>query len=299
MHEDRLTEADACKRCAAMPPEGQLSFEACEKPAPRVGMNPDSFAIVERGSIGWPPMQTSACGRYGFWRERTPAVFGSRIGVGPLVVALDTAILISLREELSAVEEGAGLVFGPLWSDRHEAVDSLRDLVQLWWWRDVRFWVSGIHLADARRPLSRERGRAREAAVRELERDFLERGGFDVLLVQGVEVVDKPCALHSAAWAREGAPGRETSGRQPRGLRDRQLVAAAQSAGCHVFLTSDKGILKCRDAYSRKGLAILSPAGLMARLEDAGELGDTPGSMEAPSPDLSAIGRLYGAFAPA
>jgi hypothetical protein len=172
-------EADivGCRRCLAAPPRGQQRlFEASGDPdqAPE-GTIYDGAVVLSEEVPGWPPIETSACGRPGFWRERTPAVFGHRAGIGPLIVAPDTNILISLRQEIDEVEGGAGLIIGPQWSDRGRPVDSLRDLLQLWWWRDVRFWVCPLHLRDARKPLSEERRAAREAAVRELERDFFER----------------------------------------------------------------------------------------------------------------------------
>jgi hypothetical protein len=213
---------------------------------------------------------------------------------------LDTAILILLRDELEVVEGGAGLVCGPLWSELAGPIDALRDLIQLWWWRDTRFWVCDLHLADARKPLNLERRLAREAAVRELEQDFLERGGFETILQDEVDALDHPCAIHAMPQRLRGA-GTETvpNKRLPRGLRDRQLVRAAHDAGCHVFVTTDKGILRCSEALAALGLAILSPVQLISALDASGELDDCPDPMTAPAPDLAAISRLYAGFAPA
>jgi hypothetical protein len=215
-------------------------------------------------------------------------------------VAPDTNILISLRQELSEVEGGAGLVIGPLWSDRDRPVDALRDLVQLWWWRDVRFCVSDLYLGDARKkkPLSPERLRARRAAVRELEQDFAERGGYETFVREGVPVEDRPCALHSIPSCR--LPGRRGSAgerRWPREELDRRLLSEAFDGGCHVFVTADKGILRCHDSFIGDGLAILSPAALLDELDDSGELDDCDSAFTSPSPDITALGRLYGGFA--
>jgi hypothetical protein len=251
-------------------------------------------------SPGWPSIETSCSGRTGFWRERTPTVFGYRRGVGPLIVALDTAILISLRDELEAVEEGAGLVCGPLWSDLGSPTDALRDLIQLWWWRDVRFWVCDLHLADARKPLSPERRLARAAAVRELEQDFFERGGFETILRDDTGVIDRPCPAHAVPRRlRSDKATTSADKRLPRGLRDRQLVCAAHDAGCHAFVTTDKGILRCSETLAALGLAILSPTQLLSAFDESGELDDSPNPMTAPAPDLAAISRLYAGFAPA
>jgi hypothetical protein len=254
----------------------------------------------ERRGATWPAVETSWSGRQGFWRGRTPLLFGTRGGVGPLIIALDTAILIAFRKQLEVIEDGAGLVIGPQWSDRCDDGLVLRDLIQLWWWRDVRFWTSEIHLGDARKPLSAERRAAREAAVEQLGQDFFERGGFETIHHEGAEIVDRPCALHAALRAQHRVPRREEMGRkEPSGKMDRKLLRAAQEDGCHVFLTEDKGILRCHSDSLAAEVAILRPAELIEALEESGELEDTLGPMDAPFPDIAAISRLYGAFAPA
>lgn len=67
-------------------------------------------------------------------------------------------------------------------------------------------------------------------------------------------------------------------------------------AGCQVFLTGDKDILRCHDFFAGDGLAILSPTALLERLDEAGELDDTAGPASAPFPDASVLARLYGGF---
>jgi hypothetical protein len=289
-----------CLRCATAPKRGQLRLlDADLAVDTSVGARADSGVTPNLDASGWPAVETSYSGRIGFWRERSPTIFGCRGGVGPLIVGLDTAILISLRQEMETVTEGAGLVYGPLWSDLSRPGDALRDLVQLWWWRDVRFWVCEIHLADARKPLSADRRIAREAAVRELERDFLERGGFETIVPDHIEVVDQPCALHSVPQplGAESTTNGHGERRLPKGLRDRQLAQSALEAGCHVFLTTDAGILRCQDALMREGMAVLSPAHLLAELDRSGELDDSPSADTERFPDIAAISRLYAGFA--
>ena len=95
----------------------------------RVGEVMDGLSVlVTRSHPEWPRVETSTCGRPGFWRLRTPAIFGARSGVGPLLAFPDTTILISLHQEF----EGVGaFTLHALWSDRHDLVGALRDLVQL------------------------------------------------------------------------------------------------------------------------------------------------------------------------
>lgn len=287
-----------CLRCATAPKRGQLRLlDADFGLETSVGARADSGVTPNLDASSWPAVETSSAGRIGFWRERTPTVFGCRGGVGPLIVGLDTAILISLRQELETVAEAAGLVCGPLWGDLSRPEDALRDLVQLWWWRDVRFWVCEIHLADARKPLSADRRVAREAAVRELEQDFFERGRFETIVPEHIEVVDQPCALHSVP---RPLGAEKTNGhgemRLPKGLRDRQLVQSALENGCHIFLTTDNGILRCHDALMQEGMGVLSPTQLLAELDRSGELDDSPSADTAPFPDIAAISRLYAGF---
>ena len=187
-----------------------------------------------------------------------------------------------------------------LWSDREHPVDALRDLVQLWWWRDVRFRVSSLHLRDAKKEMTPERKVARRAAVRELRRDFCDRGGYEpFLLNEKIAIEDRPCALHSipvSSVATDEAVS-TAADRLPPGGQDGPLVLKALDAGCHVFVTCDKKILRCHSSFLPLGLAILSPAGLLEELDTSGELDDCENPWTAPSPDISALGRFYGAFA--
>src|SRR5207253_9911892 len=160
-------EGARCRRCSLAPPAGQLRFFEEGSEGGAVGAVYDGAVIVEDDEVRWPHVETSACGRAGFWRERTTEVFGSRIGVGPLVVMPDTNILIEIRKQLSEVE--GGLIIHPQWGAHGDPVGALREVVQLWWFRDVRFAASPRHLVDSRRkPLTGDRLRAREDAVREL-----------------------------------------------------------------------------------------------------------------------------------
>jgi hypothetical protein len=214
--------------------------------------------------------------------------------VGPLIAFPDTAILISLHQE---VEEAGAFTLRPLWCDRRDPVGALHNLVQLWWYRDVRFRVSPSHLIDAKNPMTPQREAARQAAVRELDQDFHERGGYEPQ-VGDVPVEDEPCALHSVPV--HPAPDLATLTIDPplpqRGL-DKQLVFDALDSECHVFLTTDKKILRCHRYFMNLGLAIFSPAQLLEELETTGELDDCDTPVNSPMPDLTALARFYGAFA--
>lgn len=246
----------------------------------------------------WPLVETSYCGRFGFWSRRTPQVFGQGRRVGPLVVCPDTNILISLYENLDAAEQGIGLLAGPtVASEWPTTVDALRDLISLWWWRDVRFWVDPVlHLGDARTGIRPDRLRAREIAVDALSQDFFERGSSESHLHDDVLAADPICVLHPDASA-DPSPALRPSPRWPPESLDRALVEGALDAGCHVFLTEDRGILRSHATLAAHGMAILRPAELLSALELTGEL-EPVGSAYGPVPDLSALSRFYSLQAP-
>jgi Sodium/calcium exchanger protein len=155
------------------------------------------------------------------------------------------------------------------------------------------------NLIDAPKEMSPERKIARRAAVCELRKDFCDKGGNEpFILGQNLVIEDRPCALHSVL-VRSVAAERDiciAADRLPCGL-DRALVLRALYAGCHVFVTCDKKILRCHSTFSDLGLAILSPAQLLERLEVSGELDECGNPVTAPSPDISPLARFYGAFA--
>lgn len=287
-----------CIRCFIAPSSDQLAlFDMPPDPSVRVGevMN-GSSVLATRSLTHWPRLETSACGRPGFWRPRTRAIFGVRSGVGPLLVFPDTAILISLHQGL---EEAGAFTLRPLWSDRRDPVDALRDLIQLWWYRDVRFRVSPTHLKDAApgRPMTLHQELVRRAAVRELDQDFHERGGYEPR-VRDVPIEDQPCALHSVPVRSTADPTvLSTDPPLPRRGRDKQLVYEALEEECHVFLTADRKILRCHRYFMNQGLAILSPAQVLEELDASGELDDYDTPVISPIPDITALARFHGAFA--
>lgn len=293
----RMRAETSCRRCLSAPSGGQLRIFDPGGPDPDAPPYDDG-AVLAPGATGWPEVGTGPTGRSGFWRERTPTVFGNRVGVGPLIAMPDTNILIEIRDQLAEVE-GAMIIY-PEWDAHDDRIGALRELVQLWWFRDLRFAVGPEHLADSkRRPLVGERKRAREEAVEELEVDFFERGGIATSISEGdgVSLEDQPCILHAvSALPPQGdaARGRDRW-RWPNDALDRDLVEAAYDGGCHVFITEDKKVLRCHRSLYSRGLAVLTPGELLQALENSGELEGTRGGGFL-LPDISTLARLYGGF---
>ena len=130
---------------------------------------------------------------------------------------------------------GAPLLGGN-WNDPVEAV---ADLLHLWQFRDIRFFVSEHYLRDGK--LTFKRRKVREQVVRELSLDFVMRGGFDTVICD-VEGEDTRLLCYGSPQHRRAAR-RYTPTPTRLHAKDRPLLADALEGGCHVFLTSDKGVL--------------------------------------------------------
>jgi hypothetical protein len=74
-------------------------------------------------------------------------------------------------------------------------------------------------------------------------------------------------------------------------------VRAALEAGCHVFLTQDRGILRSHGTLEPRGLSILRPGELLEALDGTGEL-EPVTSPYGPVPDLAALSRFYSPRSP-
>jgi hypothetical protein len=232
-----------------------------------------------------PPVETAASGHLGFWYRVTPEIFLGRRGVGPLLLALDTGVLIEFVDALLELNEAALMQQPPLYGAdwvNAERSEAITDVVQLWYHRDVRFLISDIYLVDSKKPLSDERLRVRHRVIRELDFDCHGlRGGTearlpfelsdDVLAAITSDTVG--CCVHPDATSGvESFPAPPSSVNWPTWIRDKQLLADALQMGAHAFLTYDEQILKRAKAFERYGIKILAPFGLLSLLDDAGEL---------------------------
>jgi hypothetical protein len=83
-----------------------------------------------------------------FLYASAPKVFGGCHGAGPLLAALDTNVVIDITEQLELIDHfGAGILQPDGWRDPTAA---LADLIAVWFWRDVRFFVPPSILSDTR-----------------------------------------------------------------------------------------------------------------------------------------------------
>lgn len=205
---------------------------------------------------------------------------------GPLVVALDSNVLIDLQQygdlllndELPELEDSYA-----------EDLAGLTDLLNLWLLRDIRFVVTPRSLTDAKKVTER----------------FLDRR------LPAVEAIEASLAFQLGDWtatapshADAPAPvGQETG--LPAGA-DRDLVLEAQAVGAHVFLTRDRLVLD-RVALSSPAMAVLAPRALADQLVGAGvqlffggtcSVEECPyGAWSFPAPDTGKWGGLLSIFA--
>lgn len=173
-----------------------------------------------------------------------PEVFLGRTGEGPLRVAWDTNVLIDYA------------TIGPhVWED--DRADQPQDdqlapdqaalvsLMEIWMVRDIRIHVFERQLDDCKRNLTDSR---RDLRVRQIEQI---RSALW-------------CLGHAADVEPDAARSRVERAlqRTPAGF-DTELLALAVNAGCHVFLTCDKGILRARDEVRRFGMIVATPSELL------------------------------------
>lgn len=237
--------------------------------------------------------QPTVDGGLGFCHSSLPRILPDGYH-GPLVVALDSNVLIDLREHGNTLMEGTI----PEGTDRERATsfEAIARLLELWLTRDIRFIVTQRSRSDARR----------------VTRRFLARH------LPSIDAIDDSLAFQTGDWEspppseRAAKPIGEESG-LPDGA-DRDLVLEAQAIGAHVFLTQDKALL---DAVSLSGpqLAVQPPPWLMSELDrtgaqpfeggSCGQSGCPYSTWEFPLPDsgkwtglLSVFDGVWGALRP-
>jgi hypothetical protein len=188
---------------------------------------------------------------------------------GPLVVALDSNILIDLQQHGETLLEGEGIEELGLPDDYAYELSALSDLLNLWLLHDIRFIVTPTSLTDAKKPNSNFLA-GRGPTVQALA---------DALAFQyGDWAVDPPSANEVVRLGDEsGLPD----------SADRDLVLEAQGVGAHLFITRDVRLLE-RVQVTGPPLHVSLPSTLANFLIQAGVAafgGGTCGAQDCPYAD--------------
>jgi hypothetical protein len=140
-------------------------------------------------------------------------------------------------------------------------------------------------VSDARRALSLGREQQRARAARKVAAALAHDVWGDEL-----DRRRSPLVISSRAL-------RETLDQLPLG-NDRELVRESLDSGAHVFLTRDKGVLRCARLLKPLGLLIASPLDLLEELVSCGAMLAVmrPESMYWPVPDLQRMSHLIEAL---
>lgn len=205
---------------------------------------------------------------------------------GPLVVALDSSVLIDLRTHGDALlddvrPDGVDDAYA-------EDLQGLADILNLWLLRDIRFVVTPRSLTDLRGDSTSQRERRRldvEAVAETLAFQF---GDWTAL----------PPSHQLVSVLLDAESGLPVSA-------DKDLVLEAQAVGAHVFLTRDLKVLK-RVKLKGPPLWVTSPSQLQSIF---GGVGVTPfrggtcddsecpyGAWDLPAPDMGRWGALLSLF---
>ena len=224
--------------------------------------------------------EVTSDGGVGFCHSVLPALLP--VGYhGPLVVALDSNLLIDLQQyghellndEISVTEEKYA-----------EELYGLGTLLNLWMLRDIRFVVTPRARRDAKRSAP---------GFGALIDGLAESLAFQY----GDWTVDAP-----SSWSKLAPLGEEL------GLpdsADRDLVLEAQSACVHVFLTRDRRVLR-RTILTGPALRVMAPSEVADDLVIAGVSPFAGGTCsepdcpysdpEIPAPDIGKWGGLFSQF---
>jgi len=200
----------------------------------------------------------------GFSYADAPEIFLDRGGYGPLVIGLDTNILVDVAEFGPHLANNVTPPVGSDYQAELEALDILLGLVAV---RDIVFYVSPAQEDELRHCRRSREDRTRRLYV------------MSELLSAAID--------YSSGF--EGRARTHTSNRARitlpfiRPLRDRLFVEDALANGCHVFLTRDAHDVSRHDSRLRTlGMRAMRPTELLHELAIANEL-RVPDS---PAPDL-------------
>lgn len=142
---------------------------------------------------------------------------------GPLVVALDSSILIDLQQHGSAVLGGEEDVEEPKYAKQ---LASLGWLIDIWLIRDIRFIVTPRSYTDAKKVTERFTSRRTPTVQALAESLAFQMGDWQVPAPSEWRDLQTERKVH-------GLPNNA----------DRDLVEEALAVGAHVFLTRDDGLV--------------------------------------------------------
>lgn len=187
--------------------------------------------------------EVTADGGVGFCHEAVPALLPQGYH-GPLVVSLDSSVLIDLQQYGANLLNHEDLGVQEAYEEELLALGSI---VDIWMLRDIRFIVTPRSRTDAKQ-LSEGFIAARWPAVEALAQSLAFQYG-DWSVRAPSENSQPP--LGSVTGIPDGA--------------DRDLLVEAQAVGAHVFLTRDEKVLTAA-AIKGPALRILRPTDLADEL---------------------------------
>lgn len=209
--------------------------------------------------------EPAAEGGLGFCASELPSLLPEDYH-GPLVVALDSSVLIDLQQHGNAIMVDRVAIDDPKYN---EELDALGKLLDLWLLRDIRFILTPRSYTDARKLTER----------------FVNSRG------PAIGAVARSLAFQSGDW--EGQAPSEWGELPARGEvlglpmnADRDLVLEAQAVAAHVFLTRDEGLLATVEVRGER-LVLCRPTQLISELDAAGVthfVGGVCGGADCPYP---------------
>ena len=192
----------------------------------------------------------------GFCYETSAYLFSGEEGCGPLLVALDTNIVIDLQEHGETITNGDRPL--DVDDDYADDLECLGAIIDLWMMRDIRFLSLPRADDDSKRDPGPSRARRRNRSITQLHHALTFQIQDWDRLANRWECSDQDqLSLFTQHDPLESFPIGA----------DRDLVAEALAVRAHVFLTRDARVLAGRERQSLRML-ILSPVKLWLALEE-------------------------------
>jgi hypothetical protein len=215
-------------------------------------------------------------------------LFSGRRGSGPLLVALDTNLVLDYYSFGSAFWLGqpyAGVSAAD--SKYLDELDCLSLILALLVVRDIRLIVQPETLRDAKKVVSAERQLARRVAFDQFTHAMEHFSDCDEdFETSRQQTLALPDSVLDDALA------------QIPGALDRMMVSAAHRTGAHVFMTRDDRVINAREHFRPLGLYIGSPGDVFEELMGAYAFNCLfePRLLTWPLPDQHRIGHLIQAI---
>ncbi len=199
----------------------------------------------------------------GFCYEACPTIFPHRRGCGPMRMAWDTNVLLDFQRHVPAVwnEEPVEVAEGAV-----SRVLALARIVDVWMLRDIEIHLLPTVLTDFKGETLQRRVARRQQSFEEMLQALSHQTGGREIHYEGSTL---PHSVTDGQLPLPGFDYVDPIPSAPEGA-DRDLLLESLANDMHVFLTSDRKILREAPRLALRRLLVTSPTGLSTEFQRYG-----------------------------